>query len=375
MQHWRGTIAGGVIDHDHFGHGISSERGLYRRNREIWRTVRDDEDGEGFGHWAYLAALFSMSGQCSAPYGQRPVLSILIVNFNSTALLRRCLDAIAHSTIADQVETIVVDNASTDFDADEDPQRYPWVRWLSQATNTTYTGGNNIAFKYATSDLILMLNPDAALEPDALERAVAHMSASPELIGLGAYLVGPDGRLQRYYRRLPELIDVPVMLFEPLFRNTRRGRRFLMSDEPFDRPTPVENTPGAFTLLRRSATGDSLLDPGYFNFVSDLELCARLKEAGSMVVYPDVRCHHVRAAAGVGARDPRARVRLYHDFTWGIRRYFTARLAFPQRALLAVLLVGYWLVRIVRIAIASPQALPRTIATAAAAIAGRPVRY
>lgn len=316
-----------------------------------------------------------MSASVSVPNGVRPVLSILIVNFNSTELLRDCLDSIAASTIAERLETIVVDNASVDFDSQQLARRYPWVVWLPQSTNTTYTGGNNIAFSRSTADLVLMLNPDTKLEPEAVERAVRHMDASPDLAGLGAYLIGADGALQRYYRRLPTVGDLPVILFEPIFGSTRRGRRFLMLEQPFDRPTPVGNIPGAFLLLRRSAIRNGLLDPGYFNFVSDLELCARLNRAGRVLVFPDVRCHHLRAGAGVGTDDLRRRLVLYQDLTWGLRRYFATRTNAIGNAGLNLLLIAYWAVRLTRAAAIQPKALPHGVAIAIAALAGSPPRY
>ncbi len=316
-----------------------------------------------------------MSMPISGTGTRSPVLSILIVNFNATHHLRQCLDSVAASTIAPLVETIVVDNASADFDAASLAAAYPWVEWLPQKHNTTYTGGNNLAFERATADLVLMLNPDTRVEADALERAVKHMLARPDLAALSAYLIGPDDQLQRYYRHLPRFADLPVMLFEPLFRRTRRGRQFLMLDEPFDRPTSVEDPPGAFILMRRSAIGDRLLDDGYFNFVSDLELCDRLGRAGEIVVFPDVRCHHQRAGAGVGTTDPAARLRLYHDFTWGLRRYFGTRIGPVRRIVFNALIALYWMARITRLSLRRPALTPRAVATAMAALSGRPPAY
>ncbi len=307
--------------------------------------------------------------------GERPILSILVVNFNSTPLLRGCLDAIANSTIADHLETIVVDNASGDFDSEALNAEYPWVRWMPQATNTTYTRGNNLAWERSTADLVLLLNPDTRVEADALERALAHMEASPDLAALGAYLIGPDGRLQRYYRRLPRLADLPVLLFERAFQRTRRGRRFLMSDEDFAQPTNVEDIPGAFILFRRAAAGAPPLDPGYFNFVSDLDLCDRLNKVGRVVVFPDVRCHHLRAGAGVGTADPRQRLRLYHDMTWGVRRYFSSRGGFVTSTVVQLLLIAYWATRVARLAAGHPMLLWSGFRHAIAAIAGRAPRY
>ena len=303
------------------------------------------------------------------------LISVLIVNYNSSQLLRESLDALGESTIADGLEIIVVDNASADFDVAAMTAAYPAVTFIPEPVNTTYTGGNNRAFERANADLILMLNPDTRVEPEALERAVAHLAEEPQLAGLSAYLIEPDGRLQRYYRRLPRLRDVPVMLFERPFRQTARGRRFLMLEEPFDAPTPVEDPPGAFILCRRAALGGLLLDPGYFNFMSDLELCERMGRAGPLMVFSDVRCQHHRAGAGVGTREPALRLRLYHDLTWGMRRYFAPRTGRFGWAALQVLLAAYWLTRAAWVSVRAPRMTYRAVATGVAALIGRPPDY
>jgi GT2 family glycosyltransferase len=311
----------------------------------------------------------------TATTGQAPRLSVLIVNFNSSTLLLKCLDSLLASTIADQLETIVVDNASEDFDADVMSDAHPTVRWLPQHTNLTYTGGNNLAFEHSHADLVLMLNPDTRVEPRTLERAVAHMDSTPDLVALGAYLIGPDGRLQRYYRRLPTVADLPVIVLEPLFAKSRRGRRYLMLDEVFDGETNVPQPPGAFLMLRRSTIDGPLLDPGYFNFLSDAELCVRLNRIGRVSVFEDVRCHHLRAGAGVGTRDLKQRLRLYHDFTWGIRRYFSQTNTAPRRTLLNTALVAYWAARVGFLVSRHPRITLRAMATAASALSGQPPQY
>jgi GT2 family glycosyltransferase len=305
---------------------------------------------------------------------QRPSLSVIIVNFNSTPLLQECLRSLEASTVADQLQIIVVDNASTDFDAERLAAAHASVQLLPQAVNTTYTGGNNIGFANADAGLILMLNPDTRLEPDALERALAHMDEEPSLSALTAHLIGPDGALQRYYRRLPAFADLPVMLFEPIFRGTRRGRRYLMLDEPFDRVTDVQDPPGAFILMRRSALDGRLLDPGYFNFVSDLELCDRLNRAGRVAMFPDVVCHHQRAGAGVGTTDPRLRLRLYQDFVWGLRRYFRPRLGWLSRVAFESMLVAYWVTRLASTSV-HKRVPGLALATASRSLRGIPPAY
>jgi GT2 family glycosyltransferase len=307
----------------------------------------------------------------------QPLLSVLIVNFNSTPLLEECLAALEASTIAERLEVIVVDNASTDFSLQPMASAHQSVTFLPQDRNTTCTGGNNIAFAHARADLLLLLNPDTRVEPPAIERAVKHLSVRTDLAGLGAYLIGPDGELQRYYRRLPRLRDLPILLFEPLFRSTARGRRYLMLEEDFKGETVVPQPPGAFLMLRRNALDGRLMEPGYFNFMSDLELCARIAgRGGTISVFDDVRCHHVGAAAGIGTADLGARLRLYQDLTWGVSRYIRAQgTSRIGRAAVSLMLLAYWATRIGLTTLRDWRFLPRALITAFGALSGRPPSY
>jgi GT2 family glycosyltransferase len=251
-----------------------------------------------------------------------PEVSVLIVNFRSTGLLRGCLRSLRASTIADRLEVIVVDNASPDFDAAAMGSEFPEVTFLPQDHNTTFTGGTNIAFAMATGRFILMLNPDTRLEPDALARAVMRLEEEPQLAGVTARLQEESGELQRYYRRLPRLVDVPAVLMARLFDRTVIGRRYLMADETFESSTLVEQPAGAFIFMRRSVCPEPLLDPGYFNLFSDVELCRRVRAHGAIRMEPDIRCFHVRGGAGLGTKEPEGRSLIHQDYVWGVRRYY-----------------------------------------------------
>ena len=305
---------------------------------------------------------------------EAPAISVLIVNFNSTDLLRRCLESVAKSTIAASLETIVVDNASADFDLAAAKVGFPWVTWLPQEKNRCFTEGTNIAFAASCGELVLLLNPDTVVEPDAIELAAAHMTSSPSTAAVGPYFVGRDGQLQRIYRRLPSPLDLPCLLFEPLFRHTARGREFLMSDESFEGITEVGHCPAAFVLIRRDSVEDHLLDPAYFNLLSDLELSRRVATFGRIEALSSVRCHHVGGGAGLGTSDMRTRVLLYHDLAWGVWLYYRQATAL-MRVMLNLMLAGYWLSRIAYVGIHSPASIPDVTKHAALSMLHRPPRY
>lgn len=301
---------------------------------------------------------------------------MIVVNFNSTDLLRECLRAVFASSTSADLEVIVVDNASDDFSLDRLSAEFRQVRWLPQQINTTCTGGNNVGLQAASGGLVLMLNPDTRVEPEAIENATRHLEESPDLVAVGAHLLDESGRLdRRYYRRLPTFADIPILLFEPLFRATRRGRRFLMSDDVFAGETRVEHAAGVFLLIRREALAGWLLEPGYFNLLSDLGLSRHLRNVGDVAVFEDVRCFHLGGGGGMVTPDVGRQLLYHHDFTWAVRRYFRNRLNTLQRLAFEATLAVYWLARTARIVISAPGRTFEALSTAGAALAGRPPRY
>lgn len=309
-----------------------------------------------------------------APAGGRPSVSIIIVNYESTDLLRRCLASIAESSVFEQTQTIVVDNGSTGFDAGAMAATYPWVEWLAERVNRTFTGGCNLGYERVTGEFVLLLNPDTELEPDALTNALAHFGGAARPAALGAYLLNDDGTLQRYYRRLPTELDIPVVLLGPLLAWTGRGRRYLMRDETFDGVTPVDQPPGAFVLAPRALLGDELLDPEYRNYMSDVDLCRRLRRHGPILVADDVRVRHVRGGAGVGSQDPATQLRLRHDLTWGVRHYFSSA-GGATRLYLEAWLRVFWVLRIAQTAMRRPGWIGRALGVAQRALGGEPPVY
>lgn len=303
-----------------------------------------------------------------------PSVSIIIVNYGSTELLRRCLAAVAASSVFDRTQTIVVDNASPGFDASAMAAAYPWLTLLPQAQNHTFTGGCNIGYEHAIGDVVLLLNPDTELEPDAIANALARFDAPDPPAAQGAYLLNHDGSLQRYYRRLPGALDIPVLLLGPLLAWTSRGRRYQMATARFEGVTAVDQPPGAFLMAPRALVGDVLMDPAYRNYMSDVDLCRRLRRHGPIVVADDVRVRHARGGAGVGTDDPAAQLRLRHDLTWGVRHYFRGA-SWPARGYLEAWLRVFWLLRLVQVALRHPGWFGRAAGVARRALRGEAPVY
>jgi GT2 family glycosyltransferase len=103
----------------------------------------------------------------------RPLISIVIVNYNGAGWLPKCLESIKTQTIFSRIETIVVDNHSTD-DSLAAARRllvdFPMAGIVQSGENLGFCEGNNVGARAASGKYVFFLNPDAWLEADCMEQ-------------------------------------------------------------------------------------------------------------------------------------------------------------------------------------------------------------
>src|SRR6266480_1839166 len=97
---------------------------------------------------------------------RRPTVSVIIVNYNGASDTAACLEACRSvDWPQDQLELVVVDNASRDGSAELLRDRFPEVRLITSKKNLGFAGGCNRGAEAATGEYIAFLNNDA--KPDA----------------------------------------------------------------------------------------------------------------------------------------------------------------------------------------------------------------
>lgn len=208
-----------------------------------------------------------------------PRLSVCLVNWNTRDLLARCLETLAEYPPNCSYEVLVVDNASADGSAALVAERFPDVRLFANNANLGYAAGNNQALSAARGELLLLLNPDIEILPEALAKLVDFMDAHPRAGASAPQLVNPDGSPQPSFRRFPTPSAVLAGLLESAGFHVKRPYKF--SVKPEAGPVQVEQPMASATLLRRVALDEvGLFDEGFPLFFNDVDLCLRLVQAG-----------------------------------------------------------------------------------------------
>jgi len=241
-------------------------------------------------------------------------IGIVIVNWNTRDLLRRCLDTVYGSVGDLSLQVVVVDNASADGSADMVAERFPQATLIRLEENVGYPAGNNRGLKalgYPQQGgtitaqpprYLLLLNPDTELPPDALAAMVALLDKDQSIGVAGPKLVLQDGSLDLACRRSfpsPEISFWRMIGFSSLFPRSRRFARYNLTFLDEDETAEVDSVVGAFMIVRREAIFKvGGLDESFFMYGEDLDWCKRIKEAGWKVLYyPAVRVLHLKRTA------------------------------------------------------------------------------
>ena len=101
----------------------------------------------------------------------QPLISIIIVNYNSDDLLTNCVASIFKSKY-ENFEVVVVDNDSNDNSHIKCKEKFPKIHLIESGKNLGYCEGNNLGMKQAKGTFIVILNPDTIVEPDWLDELV-----------------------------------------------------------------------------------------------------------------------------------------------------------------------------------------------------------
>ncbi len=135
-------------------------------------------------------------------YGSRDLL-IVIVSYNTADMTADCLSRVIASSDTLDKEIVVVDNASADGTAEKIAREFPNVRLIANTENVGFGRANNQAIEKGMGRYVLLLNSDAFVPPDALQKTIAFMDAHPECGISGARIVDEEGRLQPSARYRP----------------------------------------------------------------------------------------------------------------------------------------------------------------------------
>ena len=272
----------------------------------------------------------------------KPLLSIIIVSYNTRELLEKCLDSVVRSLTPDagnvkttgqsyassvtpqassvkphvssaSYEIIVVDNHSRDDSVAmlenlklklENSMKIKNLKLkiIVNNDNTGFAKANNQGIKIAEGKYILLLNSDTIVKNRALEILVDYLENHPDTAAVSPLLLNPDNTPQlEYFMRFPNLWQIffyhnrilrPFCKFIPGLKN----KIYIF---PQEKPFESEQLPGAALMARRETFQKvGLIDEDYPFFYEDVDWCYRAKVLKQkLVIVPAAKVVHLKGGS------------------------------------------------------------------------------
>lgn len=207
------------------------------------------------------------------------LVSIIIVNYNGIGHLHKCLPTLARQ-VYKEVEVILVDNASVDGSVDWVKKMYPKTKIVINKENLGFAEANNLGYKFAKGDYILLLNNDTKVTPDFIIESLKLFDADNKVGCVQSKIVFMDN---------PKYLDCVGAYLTPTGFLYYNGL-FQRDSRKFDRVIEIHTAKGACMMIKRevvekvSIMGE-MFDNRYFAYFEESDLCHRIWLAGYKIVF------------------------------------------------------------------------------------------
>lgn len=234
-------------------------------------------------------------------------LSIIILNYNSSEYLKKCLESIKKSDIDNyQYEIIVVDNNSTDDSINLSKTiKIPNTRYLLLNTNKGFAHGNNqgLTVSNPKSKYVLFLNPDTIVSKDTLKKMINFFDQNKQVDAATCRidLVLTKKMQPECHRGFP----TPWRSFcyfsnlIKLFPKSKLFSGYFLGHLDLTVPHPIEACVGAFLMVKREV-GQAIKwwNEKYFFYGEDLDFCYQLKQHKyHLYFYPGTKIFHFQGVS------------------------------------------------------------------------------
>lgn len=217
----------------------------------------------------------------------KTLLSVIIVTYNSSSHISRCLKSIKEK-INSEFEIIIVDNNSSDDTLKEiERVKNEKIKIIPQDQNLGFSMANNIGVKAAKGDILFFLNPDTEIEKIDVQSILDYLG-NTEIGIVAPKLIMDNGKVQ------PSVMNFPNVKNAILEYWLGQKNKYSQYAPITDKPIQVEAVYGAAIFMKKTVYQSvGGFNNKYFLYFEDIDLCRKINKEGLKIIfYPDVIIRH-----------------------------------------------------------------------------------
>lgn len=231
----------------------------------------------------------------------RPIFSFIVVNFRSAALLPAWFDSFSNTQLSPQdFEVIVVNNDLSECDTLEQLRKRHTFRLIQNTANQGFGKAVNKASKYASGEILGIINPDTLFLPGDFSLIQKQFQASKELGIIGLRLLTPDGSAQEWSA------GSRVTLWDIIRNNFGFPKSKMLWESKH--PISVDWVSGAALFIPRDTFQElNGFDEDFFLYFEDIDLCERIRQSSKTILYfPTLSVRHLSGQSSPSATEQKA---------------------------------------------------------------------
>lgn len=231
-----------------------------------------------------------------------PEITIIMVSYNTRELTVRAIETLFENAGDVTYRLVVWDNASHDGSADAIAARFPDLELIRSEENVGFAEANNRIAETASTEWLLLLNPDTETHPRAVENLLTFGKAHPEAGIVGGRTVFPDGSLNIascWHRMTPWSLLCSATGLARLFSSSPLFNVEAIGGWKRDSVRHVDIVVGCFFLIRTSLWCElGGFQRRYFMYGEETDMCLRAGKLGYRpMITPDAQIMHLVGAS------------------------------------------------------------------------------
>ena len=210
-------------------------------------------------------------------------ITIITINYNGLEDTCALIETIPFN---ENLEVIVVDNASKNHEAEAIEQRYPFAKVIKSERNLGFAGGNNLGIQAAQGKYLFLINNDTIFKEFNIQALIGRMEISPAIGIVCPKIRFAWGNNPIQYTGYTRLSRVSVRNHSIGFNEEDHGQ--------YDTAHPTPYAHGAAMMIRRDAIDKvGLMSECYFLYYEELDWSMMFTRAGYQIWYePKCTIYH-----------------------------------------------------------------------------------